>query len=176
MRPKGQIFDLKSFRMKHNLSQKEVAEAVKRPQSFLSVIESGKRSAPAAMLDDLVRIYNEDNITDYLHDRVEAQPYYGEIKNVSNSLINTRDANLFVNKFDRDASLDELQSVIGTEKAAVKTSEEVGSVSQFSGVDPSALVNLVNLLTASEARVKEYAEENKILRARIKELENLLRK
>ena len=56
MRPKGQIFDLRTFRADHKVSQKELAERFGRPQSFLSAIEHGKRSAPPALLDAWPRL------------------------------------------------------------------------------------------------------------------------
>ena len=53
MRPKGQLFDLHRFRTERNISQKDLAIATRRSQSFLSVIEHGKRSAPKAFLEEL---------------------------------------------------------------------------------------------------------------------------
>ena len=59
MRPKGQLFDLHRFRTERNISQKDLAIATRRSQSFLSVIEHGKRSAPKAFLEELEIPFNE---------------------------------------------------------------------------------------------------------------------
>lgn len=69
MRPKGQLFDLKRFRAERNLTQKEISEAVNCPQSYLSAIENGKRSASQKLVENLSRIYNVNNISQYIHER-----------------------------------------------------------------------------------------------------------
>ena len=65
MRPKGQLFDLHRFRTERNISQKDLAIATRRSQSFLSVIEHGKRSAPKAFLEELAEMYKVENMTMY---------------------------------------------------------------------------------------------------------------
>lgn len=175
MRPKGQIFDLKSFRAKHNLSQKEVAEATGRKQSFLSAIEAGRRSAPDALLNDLVERYGEENISDYLHDRIE--PTFGSVDNVNDAIVNSPYGTILINEFGGKFSRKDIMRLLEIEKesreqVAEKEAEETSKeAAPQQGVDPATLTNLVNLLTASEARNKEAEARIKILEAKVLELQ-----
>ncbi|MBD5195092.1 MAG: helix-turn-helix transcriptional regulator [Bacteroidales bacterium] len=85
MRPKGQLFDMKSFRLERKITQQEVAEAVNVNKSFINAIEHGKRSAPPGVLNELARIYQVEDISQYLYDPAPAM----EIKNVRSSNINS---------------------------------------------------------------------------------------
>lgn len=87
MRVKGQLLDLKGLRDYLQISQKELAEAVKRPASFISAIEHGKRSAPEALIQELVQIYEIPDISIYLSDPIPTGN--GEVRNVKNSLVNS---------------------------------------------------------------------------------------
>lgn len=152
MRPKGQIFELKRFRAERNLTQKEISEAVNLPQSFLSAIEHGKRSAPQSLLDDLTRIYKVDNISDYLRDREEAT--FGEVSEVHNSIVNSPGGFMLLNEFKNKLSQQDIQKILEiTEKSLPPNPPNAETVA-----------DLVKLLSASEARCKQ-AE------ARVKELE-----
>lgn len=182
MRPKGQFFDLESFRTKHKLSQKAIAEAVHRPQSFLSAIESGRRSAPPALLDELVNLYDEDNISDYLHDREE--PSFGDVQNVRDAIVNSPGGVVLVNEFGNKLSDKEMMRILQIEEEARKQIEEdriavappVQNQPTASVEDFSTVANLVNLLTASEARSREYQDRIKELEAQVLDLQAQLEK
>lgn len=166
MRPKGQIFDLKTFRESRNLTQKEIAEAVKRPQSFLSAIEHGKRSAPPGFLDDLTRIYDVDNISDYIHDRPATT--YGSVEDVKNAIVNSPGGTVLVNEFGNKLSSDEIKRILEIEEMAWREKlieeEKISAEPPRNDSDASTVSELVKLLTAAEARNREAD-------ARIKELE-----
>lgn len=51
---------LKNARLKSGLSQREVADILKKPQSFVSKIESGERRLDVGELKDFARIYKKD--------------------------------------------------------------------------------------------------------------------
>lgn len=87
MRPKGQLFDMKSFRLERKITQQEVAEAVNVNKSFINAIEHGKRSAPAGVLNELARIYQVEDISQYLYDPSPSPAM--EITNVRSSNINS---------------------------------------------------------------------------------------
>lgn len=184
MRAKGQYFDLKSFRRKYNITQKEVSEAVNRPQSFISLIESGRRSAPAAMLDELVSIYNEENISNFLHDRTD--PSFGDVSNVHDSIVNSPGGTVLVNEFRHKLSDKDLLRILEIEREA-REDEELKKIeeipvnkqatipSQNDTNDLSMIASLVNLLSASEARNKESEKKIKLLEAENLELRAKLR-
>lgn len=174
MRPKGQIFDLKSFRTKHNLSQKKVAEDTHRKQSFLSAIESGRRSAPPALLDELAKLYGEENISDYLHDREE--PTFGDVQNVNDAIVNSPGGTILINEFGRKLTQKDIVRILEIEKEAREQMEEkelAAAKSQplTANEDPTTVANLVNLLTASEARYKEAENKIKLLEAKVLDLQ-----
>lgn len=182
MRPKGQIFDLRTFRTDHKLTQKEIAEAVKRPQSFLSAIEHGKRSAPPGFLDDLSRLYDVDNISDYLRDR-EPENTDKHIEDVHNAMIDSPFGIMLTSEFKDKLAVEDVMKIIELQRAAsglAVTAEEKRSNSpqQTSGVDVAAqtvtLSNLVELLksaderrNAAEARVKELEAQVADLQAQL---------
>lgn len=171
MRPKGQIFDLKAFRSHHNLSQKEVAEAVKRPQSFLSAIENGKRSAPPGFLDDLVRLYNVDNISDYISDRVE--PDFGDVKNVRDAIVNSPGGVILMNEFGGKLSATDIMRILEIED---KVREDNKPQHQPSEQDSSTVAELVKLLTAAEQRNREAEAKIKELERQVEDLKAQLPK
>ncbi|MBD5583797.1 MAG: helix-turn-helix transcriptional regulator [Clostridia bacterium] len=76
---------MKSFRLERKITQQEVAEAVNVNKSFINAIEHGKRSAPAGVLNELARIYQVEDISQYLYDPSPAM----EITNVRSSNINS---------------------------------------------------------------------------------------
>ena len=164
MRPKGQIFDLKTFRSDYNLTQKEIAEAVKRPQSFLSAIEHGKRSAPPGFLDDLTRLYDVDNISDYLRDRDE--PTFGEVKNVKDAIVNSPGGLILLNEFDDRLTAKDILRILSIEEET-REKEIKQLPPQAPPPESSTVAELVRLLSESQARCNS-AE------ARVKELELLV--
>lgn len=178
MRPKGQIFDLKSFRAKYNLSQKKVAEDTHRKQSFLSAVESGRRSAPEALLNELVKLYGEENISDFLHEREE--PTFGDVQNVNDAIVNSPGGTILIDQFGSKLSKKEILQIIRiqdeersklAEIEAREAEENAKNAAPLQGVDPTTLTSLVNLLTASEARNKEAESRIKILEAKVLELQ-----
>lgn len=188
MRPKGQIFDLKTFRDDRKLTQKEISEAVKRPQSFLSAIEHGKRSAPPGFLDDLTRLYDVDNISDYIHDRpVET---FGSVKDVKDSIVNSPGGMVLVNEFGNKLTPTEIKRVLEIQETAwrEKMEEEGKETSEIAPSSPPAtpppsndydqsnVTNLVNLLTDAENRYKEAVAKIKELEGQVKELQAQLPK
>lgn len=171
MRPKGQLFDLKAFRVRHNLSQKAVAEAVKRPQSFLSAIENGKRSAPPGFLDDLVRLYNEDNISDYISDRVE--PDFGDVKNVRDAIVNSPGGVILMNEFGGKLSAKDIKRILEIEE---EMREESVPHQKSSEHESSTVAELVKLLTAAEQRNREAEAKIKELERQVEDLQAQLPK
>lgn len=158
MRPKGQIFDLKRFREVYNLTQKEIALAVNRPQSFLSAIEHGKRSAPPGFLDDLSRLYDVDNISDYIRDREE--PQYGNIEGVRNAIVNSPGGTMLLNEFGGKLTQQEIRRILEIEQQAMM--QELSAPSPPS--EASTVAELVKMLSEMQARC--YRAED-----RVKELE-----
>lgn len=164
MRPKGQIFDLRAFRNDRNLTQKEIAEAVNRPQSFLSAIEHGKRSAPPGFLDDLARLYDVDNISDYLRERDE--PSFGEVKNVKDAIVNSPGGLILLNEFGHKLTTKEILQMLSMEgDVGEKLVQHL--IPRTPSADNSTVADLVKLLSDSQARCNR-AE------ARVKELELLV--
>lgn len=170
MRPKGQIFDLKRFRDDHNLTQKEIAEAVKRPQSFLSAIEHGKRSAPPGFLDDLSRLYNVDNISYYLRER--DKPDFGDVSNVKNAIVNSPGGRLLLNEYGNKLTSTEIQRILDIESLAVSQEKPPQAV----GVEASTISELVKLLADSQARCNEAEKRIKELEAQVLDLQAQLPK
>lgn len=164
MRPKGQIFDLRTFRSDHNLTQKEIAEAVNRPQSFLSAIEHGKRSAPPGFLDDLTRLYDVDNISDYLRDREE--PTFGEVKNVKDAIVNSPGGLILLNEFGERLTAKEIFRILSIEGDARE--EEIQHLLPKSpSTESSTVADLVKLLADAQNRCN-------IAEARCRELEKMV--
>lgn len=171
MRPKGQIFDLAAFRKRYQVTQKELAERVNRPQSFLSAIEHGKRSAPAALLDELAEAYKVDNITDYLSDREEeVQP---NVSHVHNSVVNSPGALWLASQFKDKLSPDDISKIIEYQEAVKRRLDDAvpPATSQLQTV-----AELVRLLAAAEARCREADNKIKELEAQVKDLQAQLPK
>lgn len=169
MRPKGQLFDLKRFRAVHNLSQKEIAEAVNRPQSFLSAIEHGKRSAPPGFLDNLSRIYHVDNISDYM--RKAEEPTYGDVCNVKDAIVNSPGGLILLSEFGSKLTPKEILRILAIEDSQCK---EASSPQQAS--DSSTVSELVKLLTDANARCKKAEDRIRELEAQVKDLQAQLPK
>lgn len=180
MRPKGLLFDLKAFRSHRNLTQKEIAEAVKRPQSFLSAIEHGKRSAPSELLDDLSRIYKVDNISDYLSERPVMT--FGSVEDVHNSIVNSPGGEVLVNEFGGKLSHDEIQRILDIEEIAWKkklrdsTEEYSPPPAPQPQSDTSTVAELVKLLSKAEERAREAEEKVKELTKQVQDLQAQLPK
>lgn len=161
MRYKGQGFDLKSFRRKRKLSQKEISEAVNLPQSFLSAIENGKKSAPDSFIDELARIYNVDNISDYITDRRDSEePKSVDIKE---AIVDSKGLNINLNGIKGETA-NTIISLLGTiiPDLQVKTSKETDEIVLEKSA--STVDTMVKLLAKSEERCT-------IAEQRIKELE-----
>lgn len=60
------VFDLQRIRLEKKISQVKLAELTDYPQSFISVIERGKASAPQELIDKVVSIFAIENIDDYI--------------------------------------------------------------------------------------------------------------
>lgn len=60
------VLDLQRIRLEKNISQVKLAELTGYPQSFISVIERGKASAPQELIDKVVAIFNIPTIEDYI--------------------------------------------------------------------------------------------------------------
>lgn len=60
------VLDLQRIRLEKNISQVKLAELTDYPQSFISVIERGKASAPQELIDKVVSIFGIENIEDYI--------------------------------------------------------------------------------------------------------------
>lgn len=154
MRPKGQLFDLKRFRTERGLTQTEVANAVDMPQSFLSAIERGKRTASKALLNHLTRIYKVDDITEYLSDPVPSSTQI--VRDVKNSIINSPGGIYLPKEIAQNLSKAELIRLLSLE------GQPSGERTPY--LSPDASTTLVNLLAAAEER---YMRE----RAKVEELE-----
>ena len=57
---KNVIEKLKKARLEAGLKQKEVAKKLKKPQSYVSKIESGERRIDVVELKELAKIYKKD--------------------------------------------------------------------------------------------------------------------
>lgn len=165
MRPKGQIFDLRAFRRDHNLTQKEIAEAVNRPQSFLSAIEHGKRSAPPGFLDDLTRLYDVNNISDYIRERDE--PTFGEVKNVKDAIVNSPGGLILLNEFGDRLSTKEILRILSIESEAREQEEKELTPAPQLPAESSTVSDLVKLLADAQNRCN-------IAEARCRELEKMV--
>lgn len=60
------VLDLQRIRLEKNISQVKLAELTNYPQSFISVIERGKASAPQELIDKVVSLFGIENIDDYI--------------------------------------------------------------------------------------------------------------
>ncbi|MDE6718021.1 MAG: helix-turn-helix domain-containing protein [Muribaculaceae bacterium] len=158
MRQKGQILDLKGLRNFLNLSQKEIAEAVKRPSSFLSAIEHGKRSAPRAFLEELVRLYNIENIDAYLSDPIPSGN--GTVRNVKNSLVNSPGGMYVPSDVAKEVNHKDTEYPTGD-----------GRVKDDS---PTTYQAFLHLLMKSENRLAEAQARIRTLEAEVKRLNGLL--
>ena len=172
MRPRGQRFDLKSFRDRNNLSQKEISEAVNLPQSFLSAIENGKKSAPHTFLDDLVRIYNVDNISDYIIERKD--PQSPKIQNVKEAMVNSEGLNINLNGIKSDVAA-ALINLLGKYLPQEGDNSTI-LTDQVSEKNPSSFEMLVELLKKSEERNAAAQQKIQALEKEVFELKSKLPK
>ena len=167
MRPKGQIFDLKSFRADHNnVSQKDVANAVGVKPSFLSAIENGKRSAPQSLLDALSKIYNEPDIDQYLHDRNEVE---NNISDINDSVINSPYSNVVLT--DRGST----GAPIGLSQPAMANNVIPLSTSETSNENNSSNQAILNLTTVIVGLQQKINELEKMIKERDSYIEKLIK-
>lgn len=170
MRPKGQIFDLKRFRDERKLTQKELALLLDRPQSFLSAIEHGKRSAPEAMLDTLSDKYDVDNISDYLSD--PPQPTHGNMKDIKNAIINSPGGFMLLEEFGGKLSPKEIMRILDIQQAEILRSVSPPP----SQKETDALSDLVTMLKKTQEKVEELEKEKMELKAEVESLKTQLAK
>lgn len=170
----GFIFDLKRFRAKHNLSQKDLAEALNVTQSFLSYIENGKRQASPEFVDKLSQIYDEKNISDYIRERT--QPDNGTIRNVRDAIVNSPGGMLLMNEFGKKLSDQEILRILDIQKEIVedKISTISNETNQVIAQDDNTIARLVSLLEVSNHRydealskIQKLEEEIEKLRSRV---------
>ena len=74
------MFDLESFRVDKNLSQRALADQLGIAQSFVSKIENGKEPMPEAHISQLANLYPSDDIDKYRKTNVI------DIKNLRNKV------------------------------------------------------------------------------------------
>ena len=142
MRPKGQILDLKRFRVERKLTQIELATALEVPQSFISSIENGKRSAPQSFLDKLCQLYKVGNISDYLSNPIHSSPRI--MKNIRNSIVNSPGGINLPPGVANKLSKSELVELV----TRSETSDDIAS----SKLSSDVTLTFLNLLAASEDR------------------------
>ena len=170
MRPKGQIFDLKRFRDERNLTQKELSHLLNRPQSFLSAIEHGKRSAPEGMLNTLSDTYHVDNISDYLSD--PPKPPQGNIEDIKNAIINSPGGFMLLNEFGGKLTPTEIMRILDIEEAEFRRA----MTPQPSPRESEAFADLVTMLKNAQEKTEALERENKELRAEVERLREQLSK
>lgn len=172
MRRKEKTFDLERFRKTKNISQKEISEAVNLPQSFLSAIEHGKKVAPDSLIDELARIYNVDNISDYMVERKE--PEDAKIQNVKEAMVNSKGLNINLNGMNSDTAA-ALISLLETFIA--KDNGKTSNVSNSIPENNTATINLMaSLLAKAEERYQEAQQKIKKLERENSELKSKLPK
>lgn len=170
MRPKGQIFDLKRFRDERNLTQKELSLLLNRPQSFLSAIEHGKRSAPEAMLDTLSKEYHVDNISDYLSDHPDSDDYAeAGVKDVHDAIVNSPGGVILMTNLEGKLGSTDLMNLLKIIKG-LSTESHQSSQAQTSPQDGAIALNLVELLKKEQERSFTLENENRELRAEVERL------
>lgn len=170
MRPKGQIFDLKAFRARYRLTQKEIAEAVNRPQSFLSAIEHGKRSAPPGFLDDLSSIYKVDNISDYLHDREDVETE--DISNIRNAIVNSPHGMMLLNEFGSKLLVKDIMRILEMQQGESHSTPQAPQAPS----DSSTVAELVRLLADAQARCNKAEDRVRELEKQVQDLQAQLPK
>lgn len=170
MRPKGQIFDLKRFRDERNLTQKELALLLNRPQSFLSAIEHGKRSAPEAMLDTLCKEYHVDNISDYLSE--PPKPIQGNMEDIKNAIINSPGGFMLLNEFGGKLSPKEIMRILEIEEDEYKKITPPSP----SPKETDAFADLVTMLKKAQEKADALERENRELRTEVEHLKAQLDK
>lgn len=174
MRPKGQMFDLKRFREERNLTQKQLSELLKRPQSFLSAIEHGKRSAPDAMLDQLANAYNVDNISDYLSDHPDVDEYAeAGVKDVRDAIVNSPGGLILMTNLEGKLASKDLVNLLKTIKG-LSVEEHEHTTPQFTAQETAMAASLIEMLKKEQARTFELDKENKELRAEVERLREQL--
>lgn len=179
MRPKGQIFDLKRFRTERKVTQKELSELLARPQSFLSAIEHGKRSAPPGMLDMLAEAYKVENISDYLSDPPQ-EPDYGDVRHVHDAIVNSPGGVILMTSLEGKLGKSDLMKLLNIIKGLSAADEQKPPSphpqSPPHPQDTAIAMNLVELLKNEQARNIGLEKENKELRAEIEYLREQLPK
>ena len=176
MRPKGQIFDLKRFRADYKVTQKELSELLDRPQSFLSAIEHGKRSAPPAMLDALADAYKVDNISDYLSDHVASDKYEeAGVKDVHDAIVNSPGGIILMTSLEGKLANKDLMDLLKTIKE-LSVEEHKQTLQQPTAQETAMAANLIEMLKNEQARNIELDKENRELRAEVERLREQLPK
>lgn len=176
MRPKGQIFDLKRFRADHKVTQKELSELLDRPQSFLSAIEHGKRSAPPAMLDALADAYKVENISDYLSDPTATDKYEeAGVKDVHDAIVNSPGGVILMTNLEGKLANKDLVNLLKTIKG-LSADEQEHTPPQPTVQDTAMTASLIEMLKNEQARNIELDKENKELRAEVERLREQLPK
>lgn len=177
MRPKGQIFDLKRFREERKVTQKKLSELLNRPQSFLSAIEHGKRSAPDAMLDQLAHEYKVDNISDYLSDHPEVDEYAeAGVKDVHDAIVNSPGGLILMTNLEGKLGSKDLTSLLKLIKGLSHEEQAALPPPPSTPQDGAIAMNLVELLKNEQARNIGLEKENKELRAEVERLREQLPK
>lgn len=168
MRAKGQLFDLKRFRAERNLTQKEISEAVNCPQSYLSAIENGKRSASQKFVENLSRIYNVNNISQYILERDSEATTFPEV--IKNSARGQQLISEIENKMDKVDIL-RILSIIQSKMIDNAYPPPPPETDRNSVVE-----ELVKLLADANARCNRAEERIKELEAQVLALQTLLPK
>ena len=160
MRKKGIRLDLKRFREDYNVSQKDIAEVLNRPQSFMSAIEHGKRPIPDFLLDELVNHFKVKNIDEYIVTPEEMATTNNE--NIHNAFIN--------NQVDSPGA----RFFVGDDECLPSKKQTEQSNNEAPQSESNNFNQLIQLLSNSDKRYEEARREVEYLRNRVQELEEQL--
>ena len=137
------VFDLQRIRIEKNLTQKKVAELTGFPQSFISVIERGKASAPEGFINKVAELFDIDNIEDYT-------------KEVANIVVREQKKRAQANKGGNDVS--GMSSFVDPVVAPV----QVGA-----SIEQTNVAKLIDLLEKKERKIEKLERENERLREQL---------